>query len=859
MPNWEFAVGDSVTLAPGATFTQNPNLKRDQVGTISQLGDESDDEEPFEVVNEAGKTWWYELGQLVRASPGSTAKKKKKKKKKEKEGAGRKRATEDEETVDIADAEEAKPEELQAGNLLGGISDDDESDDGAEPAEEKGDDDFEVSEEEADDPNDEAFGEKPKAKPRKRRRKGEGEEPAAEGGGGGESRAGRAERRGNARWAAMDDQPTADPRVDPYCEINERQVEGKVVEFGDEGEKELYSVTMRKQPTLSQPRGFTAVLQIIQFTRGGVPKFCAFARWGPAGAEGQTKVSEHPYLEGAERKFKEHYRTLTGNDWATRDNGLLKVEGKYEVVDVDVLANVADLSMTSDDSYDAAHPIDEDVELKLAPEVAAVVREMCDFGRMYRQLEERGVELGRLPVCRFTRKHVRQAFTALKSLQFILSDLPSLDALSEEETAEIVTATYQFWAACPHADEPAKITDSEQVAYLTQTVSILAEVEKAAQTIRFERTSQPDVHPLDRDYAMFRSKITAAEEDSSERTLIESMVAETVMPKLDGFELKVKQVLMVERQGEAAQYAPFTKLHNKQLLWHGAAPSLAQRSILREGLHVSDPLSPSLGESNGLKFHDLASPAAQACGEPAPGATAVLLLAEVALGDIDVKRVPIDDTVASPAKYCHSLQSLGAVVPDATKTMDVGGVKWHLGPLAEEQAKLDDAEGLGGQQHYNQFVVHDESQYCIRFMVQVEFGGMKARTVPSATTATDSAAAKPEAGSSGPRVTFADDLPLDMDDVDLEVEEPEAPGAAAASQPPETEPSQPLEMYSMTQDGPEYRSAQRFCSRVCSGVRPCLTPARAVAIQPRARRLRKRGQRATATGRVAGGCSSGFI
>ena len=185
MPNWEFAVGDSVTLAPGATFSQNPNLKRDQVGTISQLGDESDDEEPFEVVNEAGKTWWYELGQLVRASPGSTAKKKKKKKK-EKEGAGRKRATEDEETVDIADAEEAKPEELQAGNLLGGISDDDESDDGAEPAEEKGDDDFEVSEEEADDPNDEAFGEKPKAKPRKRRRKGEGEEPAAEGGGVGE-------------------------------------------------------------------------------------------------------------------------------------------------------------------------------------------------------------------------------------------------------------------------------------------------------------------------------------------------------------------------------------------------------------------------------------------------------------------------------------------------------------------------------------------------------------------------------------------------------------------------------------------------------------------------------------------------
>ena len=41
----------------------------------------------------------------------------------------------------------------------------------AKPVDRQGDDDFEVSEEEADDPNDEAFGEKPKAKPRKRRRK----------------------------------------------------------------------------------------------------------------------------------------------------------------------------------------------------------------------------------------------------------------------------------------------------------------------------------------------------------------------------------------------------------------------------------------------------------------------------------------------------------------------------------------------------------------------------------------------------------------------------------------------------------------------------------------------------------------
>ena len=486
------------------------------------LRDRSDDDEPYEVINEAGKKWWYEVDQLVKASG------------KPKKGKGKKPKKQ---VLKATDAEpetsELAPEELtKEDSVLAGISDDDESD--HEPAKEDAadDDDIDADEQDGDDDDEEFTTEKPKVT-RKRRREstheGTGSADGAEGG-----RVGRSGRlRGNT-FAPMDDQPVADPRVDPYCEINDRQIEGKVVELADDGspERELYSVTLRKAPTGLAAGARTAVIQVIQFSRGGSPRFCAFARWGAAGAEGQKKATEHSYLDGAIKKFEDHYYTLTGNQWAGRHNGFLKKDGKYEVVDIDVAANVADLSMTSDDSYEAAHPVADGISLKLGAEVAAVVRDLSDFGKMYRQLEERGVELGRLPVCRFTKKHVRQGFTALKSLQFILNDIPGLGALSEEETAEIVTATYQFYAACPHVEEADKITSSDQVAFLSETLEIMAEIEKAAETIRFERTVQPDLHPLDRDFELVKSKIDLLEVDSSERHLIESMITGALPARL---------------------------------------------------------------------------------------------------------------------------------------------------------------------------------------------------------------------------------------------------------------------------------------------------------------------------------------
>jgi hypothetical protein len=116
---------------------------------------------------------------------------------------------------------------------------------------------------------------------------------------------------------------------------------------------------------------------------------------------------------------------------------------------------------------------------------------------------------------------------------------------------------------------------------------------------RLEQPGHNPLHPLDRDFAMLHTKLETVDADSSERRLIECMVHDCAMPHLDGFSLRVKQVFEVDREGDAAKYAPFRRLGNKQLLWSGA-PELSYRSILREGLTVTSPLCPSLGRSSGI-------------------------------------------------------------------------------------------------------------------------------------------------------------------------------------------------------------------------------------------------------------------
>ena len=58
--------------------------------------------------------------------------------------------------------------------------------------------------------------------------------------------------------------------------------------------------------------------------------------------------------------------------------------------------------------------------------------------------------------------------------------------------------------------------------------------------------------------------------DSEEYEMLKEYVANTHGATHSQYSLDLLDVFKVDREGEGKKYKPFSKLHNRQLLWHGS-------------------------------------------------------------------------------------------------------------------------------------------------------------------------------------------------------------------------------------------------------------------------------------------------
>lgn len=91
----------------------------------------------------------------------------------------------------------------------------------------------------------------------------------------------------------------------------------------------------------------------------------------------------------------------------------------------------------------------------------------------------------------------------------------------------------------------------------------------------------------------------------------------------------------VKRHGEEKRYKPFRKLHNRKLLWHGSRTTNFA-GILSQGLRIAPPEAPVTGYmfGKGIYFADMVSKSANYCFTNSTDNTGLMLLCEVALGEM---------------------------------------------------------------------------------------------------------------------------------------------------------------------------------------------------------------------------------
>lgn len=135
--------------------------------------------------------------------------------------------------------------------------------------------------------------------------------------------------------------------------------------------------------------------------------------------------------------------------------------------------------------------------------------------------------------------------------------------------------------------------------------------------------------------------------------MIQEYVANTHGATHSSYTLEVLEVFSVARHGEKKRYKPFSKIANRMLLWHGSritnfAGILSQVSLCctyiswntpcppLQGLRIAPPEAPVTGYmfGKGVYFADMVSKSANYCHTSPSNPVGVLLLCEVALGDM---------------------------------------------------------------------------------------------------------------------------------------------------------------------------------------------------------------------------------
>lgn len=426
-------------------------------------------------------------------------------------------------------------------------------------------------------------------------------------------------------------------------------------------------------------------------------RFWIFRSWGRIGTTiGDSKVEDFHTVVDAIDCFKSVYSEKTGNEF---DSGrdFVKMSGLMYPIDVQY-----------EDEKKSEIAGDDVIDSKLEPSVQSLIKLIFDVDSMKKTMKEFNIDMEKMPLGKLSLKQLQAAYLVVTEIYELIQ--------SNASNTRFIDASNRFYTLIPHSfgvQAPPLITTSEQVENLRQMLDSLSEIEIAYNLIKNENTVD-NINPLDRHYEQLKTNLTPVDKNSEEFELLSKYVQNTHAATHRSYDLEIIDVFKVSRQGEARRFKPFKKLHNRKLLWHGSRLTNFV-GILSHGLKIAPPEAPPTGYmfGKGIYFADMVSKSANYCCTSMQNSTGLMLLSEVALGDM--MECTTAKYVEKLPKGTHSCYGKGRTMPDPKESfVRDDGVEIPLGKPIHN-------DGLKSSLLYNEFIVYDIAQVNVQYMFRLEF------------------------------------------------------------------------------------------------------------------------------------------
>ncbi|GAB0091469.1 Poly [Sergentomyia squamirostris] len=436
-------------------------------------------------------------------------------------------------------------------------------------------------------------------------------------------------------------------------------------------------------------------LQLLKSDNGN--RYWLFRAWGRIGTTiGGKKVDNFNSLESAKQEFEDLYFERTGNMWFMRKQ-FKKQPNMYYELDIDY-----------GDDKTKEMTMESSIPSKLQPPVQKLIKKIFDINAMKKVMLEFELDMDKMPLGKLSEKQIRSAYQVLTDLSKLIEGGGS--------NSRFIDASNKFFTLIPHnfgiRKPPVLDTPEEIQSKLTMLESLL-EIEVAYSMLKTESGS--DVSPIDTHYDQLKTDLEVLDKSSEEFAILSKYVKNTHAATHNMYDLEIVEVFKVKRQGEDRRYKPFKKLHNRRLLWHGSRITNFA-GILSHGLKIAPPEAPVTGYmfGKGIYFADMVSKSANYCCTSSQNDTGLLLLCEVALGDMDELTTAKNVTKLPSGK--HSVKGVGKTSPNPDQShIREDGVEIPLGSAVNEK-KNKQTSLL-----YNEYIVYDAAQVNINYLLEMKF------------------------------------------------------------------------------------------------------------------------------------------
>ncbi|KAG1362571.1 Poly [ADP-ribose] polymerase [Cocos nucifera] len=469
---------------------------------------------------------------------------------------------------------------------------------------------------------------------------------------------------------------------------------GHILEDGSS----IYNTTLNMSD-LSTGINSYYILQIIQEDKGS--DCYVFRKWGRVGNDkiGGTKLEEMSKSD-AIQEFKRLFLEKTGNQWEAweQKKNFEKQPGRFFPLDIDYGVKQVSKKVES-----------ANTKSLLAPQLIELMKMLFDVETYRAAMLEFEINMSEMPLGKLSKTNIQKGFEALTEIQNLLNNNAAHDPVIKESL--IVDASNRFFTLIPSI-HPHVIRDEDDFKAKVKMLEALQDIEIASRLVGFDSGNDES---LDEKYKKLQCDITPLPNDSEDFKLVEKYLLNTHAPTHKDWSLELEEVFALEREGEYDKYAPYRdKLYNKMLLWHGSRLTNFV-GIISQGLRIAPPEAPATGYmfGKGIYFADLVSKSAQYCYADKKNPVGLMLLSEVALGEVyELKKATY---MEKPPKGKHSTKGLGKTVP-----LESEFVKWRdqvIIPCGKPVPSSIRASEL----LYNEYIVYNTAQVKLQFLLKVRF------------------------------------------------------------------------------------------------------------------------------------------